>query len=260
MRIPESIRELKYICQYSREKDYSKRAWPERYIQRPISIYLTKLFLIIGISANQASLIGFIIAVIGGVFLTFAHPAYWLIGIALLFIFMVIVTVDGEIARYDKISSPKGAFCNSMPEQFIWIYMPICISFGIYNMVHNIYPFILGYLGILSISMSTSAQLLPYPLLRDKGLLSEAIRRANNSEESTTTVIKYGRFLNHTVIVLIMFFLCTMVDLLCQPPLTVGSLSFNARYICFIGYTLVWLASAIRNIYLPLRKGIKLTL
>ncbi len=261
MRVTESIKELRQICQYSRDNDYGKRPWPERKLQRPVSIYFTKLFLEIGISANQASLIHFIFIVAGGAFLTFPSPKYWFIGIALLWLCMIIGVVDGEIARYNKSASPKGAFCNSMPEQFGWLYIPICISFGIYGMFHNIYPFIFGFVAVISISLTTSALFLPYSILRDKGLLSEALGsdKATKPEGHTSIIIRYGRFFNHFTILLFVFLISTIVDCFISP-FTIGSLSFNARYIGFIIYALVWLASAIRNIYLPLHTGLKLRL
>ena len=56
---------------------------------------------------------------------------------------------------------------------------------------------------------------------------------------------------------LLAFLVCTIVDCFISP-FNIGSLSFNARYIYFIIYTLALLANAIRNIYLPLRGGLRL--
>ena len=261
MKVTESIAELRRICQYSRSNNYGKRPWPERNLTRPISIYLTKLFLVMGISANQASLIGLIIAVIGGAFLTFPSPAYWLIGIVLLLLCEVIGMVDGEIARYTKSASPTGAYWNSIPEQFVSLYTPICMSFGLYSVFHSIYPFIFGFVAVISISLNTFAILLPYPILRDKGLPSEALGsdKAGRLEGNTSIIIKYGRFFNHFTILLLVFLVGTILDYFISP-LVIGALSFNARYILFAIYTLVWLASAVRNVYLPLRTGVTLRL
>ena len=261
MRVTESIKELRQICQRSRGESGYRMPWPERNLQRPISIYLTKLFLQIGISANQTSLIGFIITIVGGVFLTFPSPMYWFIGIALLLFCEIIGMVDGEIARYNKSASPKGAFWNSIPEQFVALYTPICISFGLYNLFQSIYPLIFGFVAVISISLSTFAILLPYPILRDKGLLSGALSRdkATKSEGNTSIIIRYGRFFNHFTILLLIFLIGTIIDYFISPFI-VGTLFFDARYIFFAIYTLVWLVGAIRNIYLPLRTGVNLRL
>ena len=261
MAATESIKELRRICQAGRENEFYRMPWIEKNVFRKISIYLTKLFLIIGTSANQVSFIGFVITVLAGIFLLFPEPKYWFIGIALLMVCEVIGVADGEVARYKKAASLKGAFWNSMPEQFTWLYTPICISFGLYNIFQNIYPLIFGFLAIISISLTTYALFLPYPILREKGLLSEALspKKPAGSEEQVTKIIKYGQFLNHFAILLFAFLISTLVDYFISP-FSVGSLSFNVRYVCFISYTLLWLASAIRNVYLPLHSGVRLRL
>lgn len=261
MRVKETIGELRRICQYSREADGTYHmSWWDRVIA-VVAVYFTKLVLEIGLSANQVSFISFVITVIGGAFLILPGPGYWLIGIALLGLSEVLAHVDGGVARYNKTASPKGAFCNAMPEQFFLIYTPICISFGLYSMFHNIYPFIFGFLGVMSMSLTNSAILLPYPLLRDQGLLSEALgsNKLAQSEEHVSLVIRYGRFFGHFTILLLAFLISTIVDWFISP-FSIGPLTLNARYIGFIIYTLVWLVSAIRNIYLPLRDGIRLRL
>ena len=262
MRVTESIKELRRISQQSREDEFYHMPWLERNFTRRISIYLTKLFLEIGISANQATSIGFIIMIAGGVFLLFPSPIYWFIGIALLVLYTILGTVDGEIARYNKTASPEGAFWNSIPERFFVLYMPICISFGIYHTVYSIFPFIFGFVAAMSYYLSTCAILLPYPLLHAKGLLSEALGSAKtaNSEEHASTIVRWGYLLfDEPLKVLFGLLICSIVDCFISP-FNIGSLSFNARYIYFIIYTLALLANAIRNIYLPLHTGVKLRL
>lgn len=261
MRVTESIKQLRQICQRSREETGYRMPWVERNFGRKISIYLTKLFLQIGFSANQVSFIGFVLTVAGGVLLIFPGSGYWLIGIALLLLCEVLGMVDGEVARYTKTASPTGAFWNVMPEQFSWLYTPICISFGIYHTFHSIYPLVLGFLAVMSFSLTGFALLLPYPILREKGLLSEALAtsKATRSEEHTSIIIRYGRLLNHFTVLLLTFLTCTITDFFISP-FTIGFLSFNARYICFIFFTAVLLASAIWNIYPILRGETKLRL
>lgn len=260
MRVNESIKELRRICQQSREDEFYHMPWAERNFGRKLSIYLTKLLLEMGVSANQASAIGLIIGVIGGVFLAFPNPKYWFIGIVLLLLFDLFTYIDGEIARYNKSASPEGAFWNSMPEQFIWLYLPICLSFGIYGTLHNIFPFIFGFLGVMSLSLTASAQLLPYSILHAKGLLSEAltIDKTAKLDEHTKIIIKYEQLLfGHFLNLLFWLLIGSIIDCF-TSPFTIGYLSFNARFIFFIIYTLIWLAGAVRSIYLPLHSGVRL--
>jgi len=194
MPVTESIKELRRICQQSREEQFYHMPWVERNFARRISIYLTKLFLEIGISANQATSIGFIIMITGGVFLLFPSPIYWFIGIALLVLYIILASVDGEIARYNKTASPEGAFWGSIPERFFVVYIPICISFGIYHTLHSIFPFIFGFLAAMSYYLSACAILLPYPILLEKGLLSEALGTAKTAKsgERRSIIVRWG--------------------------------------------------------------------
>ena len=94
----ESIKELRKICQDPKIKDdflYSK------YFMRKFSIYLTRLFLIAGISANQTTLISAIFLILS--FLPFLLGFHWhhlLISALLLNIAYFLDHVDGELARY----------------------------------------------------------------------------------------------------------------------------------------------------------------
>ena len=254
MRVPESIAELRRICHFSREADSSYRnSWWDRQIN-VVAVYFTKLFLVMGLSANQVSLVGLITLIIGGAFLIFPTPLYWLIGAGLLGLYQIIGHADGGVARYRKTASVKGAFWNTVPEQLSWLYVPACVSLGIYNAVGGIYPFIFGFLSVLSLSLSSSVILVAYPILRDKGLLAEAITatKATEPTEKPSAVIKWSRLLfgNFSSVVLWLL-LATIADYFISP-FAVGPIAANVRFVVLAGYTVFWLASAVRNISLPL--------
>ena len=97
-----SIADLKEICQETRDDEYYQRSWLEKHIGRKISILFTKLFLQLGISANQASFISFSVLIVAGLFFTYANPTYWIIGLILHYIDIVLDYTDGEIARYGQ--------------------------------------------------------------------------------------------------------------------------------------------------------------
>ncbi len=176
MRVTESIAELRRICQQTRENAFYRMPWLERHIQRKASIYITKLFLQIRISANQATTIGLVVGLIGGALLTFPSPVYWFIGIAVLWLFTLIAAADGEVARYNKASSAEGAFWNSMSETLICSYAPACAAFGIWQAVGSIWPLVFGLLAVLSFLIWEIANLLPYPILYERGELPQVSR------------------------------------------------------------------------------------
>lgn len=78
-------------------------------LQRVPSIYLTRMFLATNITANQVSAAMIIIGVISGIVVAFGY--IW-VGLALVYLSLVLDAVDGEIARYRKIFSLRGIFLD----------------------------------------------------------------------------------------------------------------------------------------------------
>ena len=107
----EPIKELRDICQYSKA-DRDKFHWFTLYFHRSISIYFTKIFLKIGISANQATLIDFFIGIVGGTFFAFGDPKYWAVGVFMFYLAQIFDRVDGEVARYNKSASAAGEYLD----------------------------------------------------------------------------------------------------------------------------------------------------
>jgi hypothetical protein len=145
----ESIKELRIICQESRYNDEGGMHWFERNFYRRISIYFTKIFLKIGISANQATLLSLISALFGGLFLIFATNILYLFISALFFILcLVLDRVDGEIARYNKSTSKFGKHFDFMVGTFVHAYILACMTFGAYNVLHDPTIFAFGFLAV----------------------------------------------------------------------------------------------------------------
>ncbi len=256
----ESIDELRRICQ-SREDQFYQMGWVERNILRRVSIYFTKFFLIIGASANQVTSLSFLIAIIGGVFLTFANPIYWIIGALLLLLFTVLDLADGEVARYRGSASPSGAFWDAITGLAIWQYTLACMSFGIYHAVHNITVFIWGFLAIVSLFLYNASALITYPILHEKGLLSKVLASADSTEDNEESfvmlVIRRGRRLLHPYMIAFAIVVLAIIDYFISP-IMIGSFSFDARYIYLAIYALATLAGASLRIYSTLRGGVKL--
>lgn len=98
-----SLKELREICQ---PKDKIKSdALYIRVVCRRISIYLTALFLRLGITANQTSMLGLVLGLCGAFFLVFPSIGLNLLGAILLQIFLFLDCVDGELARYERFNS-----------------------------------------------------------------------------------------------------------------------------------------------------------
>jgi len=105
----ESIAKLRKKCQQGRKmKGRSGEHWIVLKLYRRVSIYFTKFFLTLGVSANQASFLSFLCAVIAAVLFAAAFPIYSALGALFVFLCQVIDYSDGEIARYHGTAGKKG--------------------------------------------------------------------------------------------------------------------------------------------------------
>ena len=231
----ESIKELREICQTGRESEIYQFNWIDRNILRRISIYLTKLCLKIGISANQVTLVDFIMVVAAGVFFTFANPAYWFIGILFFFLYLLIDCVDGEVARYNRakgneLPSPfgVGAILGGVVDWVSWPYLFACMAFGIYTTVGSVIVFVFGFLAAILRVIYMDIALMPYPILHEKGILDKAVREVQGVSLGESKLLGYGRALFGVRGFLPAILLVTILDYFISP-FSIGSFTVNAR-------------------------------
>ncbi|RKY63592.1 MAG: hypothetical protein DRQ02_12455, partial [Candidatus Latescibacterota bacterium] len=133
----EPIRELRKICQKEKFENETGNLWFEWNFKRRESIYFTKLLLKIGISANQATLLSLLFALIGGFFLVFTDVKSLILSAVFLYLYLIFDCVDGEIARYNK-PSKLGSYFDFMVGSTVHPYIVIGTTFGIYNALHDV--------------------------------------------------------------------------------------------------------------------------
>jgi len=105
----ESIAKLRKKCQSNRKvKGRAGEHWIALKLYRRVSIYFTKFFLTIGVSANQVSALSFLLALSAALLFTTGSHLYSAFGALLIFISQTIDYSDGEIARYRGTAGKKG--------------------------------------------------------------------------------------------------------------------------------------------------------
>ena len=261
----ESIKELRIICQKSRESEFYYSGWVDRNLYRRVSIYFTKLFLKIGISANQATIMSFFILVIAGVFFLLGKPWHWIIGALLIYLFDILDRVDGEIARYNKSASVRGGYLDGATYFLGWPFVLACMSFGLYSSLQHISVFMLGFLTVVSFLLFYALQWLEYHILHERGLLPQAVRNTSSEKpkETDSTIISLGRTAFSFYASAITILVVSIVDYFLSPttggyiPL-MGSLAINARYLYLAIYGVAMLVAVIARIFYTIRGGIKL--
>ena len=155
----ESIKELKKICQKKNDN------WYGRYFVRKISIYITKLLLKTDVTPNQISGLSILIGIIAGIFFVFGNYWYTLVGASVLLLSNIVDCVDGEIARYRKSASVAGKYIESLNDYIVHPFIFVCITFGLYNIFHNVFIFVLGFSIVLFSYWGTIASALVYETL-----------------------------------------------------------------------------------------------
>ena len=136
-----SIKKLRDVCQKS---VLPVNTWYQVHVGRKISIYLTWLFIKLGVSPDAVS-IGIIPF---GLFVTyfFTLGTYYgfLIGGLLLQFWYLLDLSDGEVARYHKQRSAKGSFLDKVNHIFVHPAIFLSMGIGFYNKFNNPLFILLG--------------------------------------------------------------------------------------------------------------------
>jgi len=149
----ESIKELRKKCQKKGGSDY--------YI-RKYSIYITRLFLYTNLTPNQITMIWVIVGVIGASLFIFGNYTYSIIGALLMFLAFSLDFVDGEVARYKKLTSGFGEFLDWVGTWFISLFAILTITLGSFLSSGSVWIIFVGGLLLLGYSMK---ELLPLKYL-----------------------------------------------------------------------------------------------
>ena len=117
------------------------------FVMRPISYYPTWLLLRLGVSANEVTVIGLIIGVIGCVFLAFG--GYWqaFAGAILVNIRFLSDVIDGNIARCTDSCTRYGEYLDGISSCAMVALVPISIGIGVFSQpdtyLHSLLLFLL---------------------------------------------------------------------------------------------------------------------
>lgn len=138
----ESIKELRKICQ---DKGYKEHLTLRFY--RVFSIYITKICLMFKIGPFFVSSLGFSIAIMGG-FLYLS--GYFLPGSIFFLSFFILDCVDGEVARYRKLTSLFGAWLDTTFGHLLYPYFFLTLGLGIFYQTGTFCYALLGFLGAIA--------------------------------------------------------------------------------------------------------------
>lgn len=254
--IKESIPELRNICQ--KKSEGRQEPIYDRVIARRISIVITRYFLAFGISANQATVISLIVALIAGVFFISPSALFWLIGLLIFFLFYVLDCVDGEISRYRQSSSPGGTNLDGIVGLFTYSYLLACMAFGIYFSLNGLAALIFGFGAVLTNFLADTSSILQQSVYYEWKIQSAVFKTTelgrNRGVIGLAFTVYKMIFSPPGLRYMPAFLLAAILDSLIAP-FGVWGQSLNFRLIWLIVWTMATLAALIVKTYYVVRNG-----
>lgn len=137
-----SIKKLREKCQdKGGGRFYSD--WSE-YIPRKVSIYFTKCFILLGISANQITLISVIIGILTAILLGLSGSLCVALAAVMLLLVTILDCSDGEVSRYHGRDSLSGEYLDRIAGAIIDPFILFAIGISIFKYTGNIWNIVAG--------------------------------------------------------------------------------------------------------------------
>lgn len=224
--IPKSqiIQEIRKICQHRKRNAEGKMVlvghWFVTSFVRHFSVYITWLFVRIGISANITTFVGMLCGLAGAV-LCIPH-IFWLniIGACLLMVDVVFDCVDGEIARWTRKSSLRGLYLDLAGHLLCNPLLAIICALHLYLLNGQIRYLYLAFLAYIAAQcrrgLSVNYDQIILPQIPQEGRREPGVNRTSgiaSQNQASLTRMKWGfaRFISR----LTDFFTIRLVSFLC---------------------------------------------
>jgi phosphatidylglycerophosphate synthase len=149
-----TISELREICQGGKKRKIEEYYYFCRFFSRKISIYLTKLFLMLNVSANTITIMSFFVMVLALILLLFNGKMFLVASGLLLILVTILDCNDGEVSRFRKKTSNFGGFMDSMMADYFYGFFFIFLGFSIFkNSELLITPDFLSFLNLIPLEV-----------------------------------------------------------------------------------------------------------
>lgn len=139
-----------------------------RFINRPISIRISKWFLKTGIKPNQISLLSFFIGILGGLFFSVGSYINLLIGALLVQLSSIIDGCDGEVARLKFITTKYGEWFDAVLDRYADALIIMGMIYGHWTMHNDIMIWLVGFAALVGSFMNSYTAHKYDPFLKKK--------------------------------------------------------------------------------------------
>jgi phosphatidylglycerophosphate synthase len=127
-----SLAEIKNAYNHSEDVEFYRYSIA-RFFFRPLSFYGAWIFLRIGITANQTTLLSWLMVIFGCFLYLFIPPSSSWLPILLILAWAILDYMDGSMARVTNSRSKYGHFIDVIGAYFMLAFLPICMSIGLYS-------------------------------------------------------------------------------------------------------------------------------
>lgn len=221
----ESIHELREQLQSEKIK-HRKDTWGYRYLRRGLSIYVTRLLIPTGIRPNQVTFFMLAFGLLSSVAIFFG----WIfLGFLFIYLNILLDAVDGELARYKKVFSLRGAYLDGINHLAVPGLFFLAVTFWISDIwggdTYNILLLILGVAGSFAMSLlvfvgSIHRQIFVRPYLENPELFPIVVHSRQTAVAEDTSSFNLFRGVamfvyqsTQLIIVIIMLFLAYLAEL-----------------------------------------------
>ena len=126
-----------------------------KFLNRPISKKITKLFLKTGITPNQISVLNFLIAVLGALFFSFGEYINLVIGGILVQLSSIIDGCDGEVAYLKFMTTKYGGWFDAVLDRYADALIILGMVYGEWIIHSNNTIWFIGFAALLGSFMSS---------------------------------------------------------------------------------------------------------
>lgn len=140
----EPVKILRSICYKDQEK-YGKIPFISRKLIHPyISIYITKLFLELGFSGLQVTILMLIVNLLAVLALFRGGFGFYVLGGSLLILGWILDHTDGEVCRYRNESTSLGIFLDRLTHRMTYPAIYLALGYSLFKSQQNINFLFLG--------------------------------------------------------------------------------------------------------------------
>ncbi len=256
--MPQWLEEHRARALAGRNNRYHSPSWFGRHVTRKISPYVTWVFLRLGISANQTSLLRLVLALAIAPLFMLAQPVWWIAAALACYGRIILDAVDGELARLKGTASAQGTYLDEFVDMASSGILLSGISLGLYHMLGT-HAIVIG-LGAVVLNALTRTHLhLLRSIAFEWGIPAPA--RDSALPQATAWMRRARRAATYLLITPGLHYLPQMVTAsvldMFISPFSVFGLACNIRLLWLTLFALGLLLAAVTRCWMTVHRGVQ---